>query len=114
MRIDLDAARAARAEARGSQAETSVVAFGGEDFELPIECPWTFVEHLNAEQNRAAVADLFGDEAAERFFSHGPSVADLTEFVQGVAVAYGLGTPGNSPASRRSSSNGSRRSKRTS
>lgn len=109
--FDLDAARAARAEAHG---ETRAFRFGGEEFTLPPECPMDFLERLNADQGGAAIRALLSEDDAARFMAHAPSLEDLTELVKGVAKAYGIGGVGNSSASNGSSPNGSGRSRRTS
>lgn len=108
--IDLDAARAARAEAHG---EPKTLLFGGETFILPVECPFTFVEALNAGEDRLSVMALFREDT-ERFMALEPTFDDMKALIEGVAETYGLRTPGNSSTSNGSSPNGSRRSKRTS
>ena len=111
MEINLDAARAARAEANG---EHNTVTFGGQVFDLPVECPYTFAEALNRDDPQAMLHALLGADDAARFLALGPTVPDLTELVVGVARVYGLGAEGNSAASNGSSKSGSRRSKRIS
>jgi hypothetical protein len=109
--IDLDAARAARAELNG---EHSVVRFGGEMFDLPAECPLDFILALNDDEPKTAVEALVGEQW-ERFWAHRPSREDIRELARGVADAYGLGGGmSESPASGGSSKTGGRRSRRTS
>jgi len=106
--VDLDAARAARAEANG-QAPT--VKFGGQVFELPTEMPYTIVESVNAmqaaqedgdgygitKQLTAIAVDLFGDRY-EEFLKLHPSMLDMQILLENIAPLYGL-TSGESQAS---------------
>jgi hypothetical protein len=106
--VDLDAARAARAETNG---EHPTVKFGDTVFELPIEMPFGIVESVNAMQaaqessdgyavtrSIAAIAqDLFG-ESYEKFMEKGPSMLDMQMLLENVAPLYGL-TAGESQAS---------------
>jgi hypothetical protein len=87
--IDLDAARAARAEAN---AEAPVVRFGGVDYTLPVELPWAMVEAAasgDAGGLVTAVKLLLGDQW-ETFESAQPSIGDLRILVEGVAELYGV------------------------
>ena len=106
--VDLDAARAARAEANG---EAPTVKFGGLVFALPTEMPYTIVESVNAmqaaqeggdgygitKQLTAIAMDLFGDRYQEFLGLH-PSMLDMQVLLENVAPLYGL-TPGESAAS---------------
>lgn len=106
--VDLDAARAARAEANG---ERPTVTFGGKTYELPIEMPFAIVESVGElqkaqdDQDGIAVAgilaniaqSMFGDRYQE-FLAAGPSMTDMQSLLENVAGLYGL-TPGESPAS---------------
>jgi hypothetical protein len=107
--VDLDAARAARREAKQ---EAPTVRFGGEDFLLPIELPFEVIEALgplaeaqNAEDGSAAadavlsvVKGLLGD-AYESFRAHQPSTEDLGALIEGVLKEYGFADTGESSGS---------------
>lgn len=106
--FDLDAARAARAEANG---EAPTVKFGGVVFTLPVEMPYAIVENVNemqaaqlagdgykVTQALSAIAqDLFGDRFQE-FLAFHPSMLDMQALLENVAPMYGL-TAGESQAS---------------
>ena len=107
--LDLDAARAARAEAR---AENPTVKFGGEVFKLPAELPMEFIWLLVEGEERKALDCLFSDDL-ERFCRQQPSREDIMAFFAGIRDLYGL-NQGESSASAGSSSNGGNRSRLTS
>lgn len=108
--LDLDAARAARAEARG---EAPTVILGGETFTLPAELPMRYVWTLVDGEDIDALKVLF-DGQLERFLATEPTREDILALVAGVPKLYGLGGPGESPASAGSSNGGSNRSRPTS
>lgn len=108
--LDLDAARAARAEARG---EPPTVTIGGETFTLPAELPMRYVWTLVEGDDMDALKVLF-DGQLDRFIAADPTREDILALVAGVPKLYGLGSPGESPASAGSSNNGSSRSRPTS
>jgi len=92
--FDLDAVRAARAEA---QAEAPAVTFGGKEYQLPTEMPWAVVEAAasgDATGVVEAVKALLGDQW-EDFASHGLSVADMIDLMEHIGALYG-GEPGKS------------------
>jgi hypothetical protein len=101
--INLDEARAARAEKLDEQAFT----FKGERFELPAELPYSVLGPIGAlvenEQNllalRGTMVELLGEEGHARFEALGPSIADLNVLVEGIFKGYGLGTPATNGAS---------------
>lgn len=105
MRIDLDAARAARAEAAG---EGPVVVFGGGDFPLPPEMPFSVAESLatlnemstsaKAAEMQAIFKALLG-ENYESFMAQSPSLEDMLALIEGLGQAYGLEDVGESEAS---------------
>lgn len=97
--LDLDAARAARAEAKQ---ENHVVVFGGEKFELPPEPPWEMVELPAMGDAPGGVRALLGDEQYIAFKRHRPSVPDMVALLEGAVGLYGL-TVGESSASAGSS-----------
>lgn len=84
--IDLDQARAARAEAGQ---EPVVLTFGGRDFQLPPEIPADFAIFGAEGKLREAVASLFGDSADE-FFALRPSMPDIDALVDAAAKVYGV------------------------
>jgi len=108
--LDLDAARAARAEARG---EPPTITIGGETFTLPVELPMRYVWTLVDGDDIDALKVLF-DSQIDRFLATDPTREDILALVAGVPKLYGLGTPGESSASAGSSSGGSNRSRPTS
>jgi len=108
--LDLDAARAARAEATR---EPKTFTLGGETFSLPVEFPMS-VAALWAENDYDGGMRRLLADAYERFAALDISAEDVTALVQGMAEMYGFNAPGESPASVTSSLNGSRRSRRTS
>lgn len=108
MRVDLDAARAARAEARG---EAPSVVVNGREFKLVPELPLMFAEALR--ENRMWEAQqlmLLNKDELEDFLACELTSDDL----EAIAEAYSAGTVGESRASRRSSTNGGRPSRPTS
>lgn len=91
--IDLDAARAARAEANKS---APVVKFGGVEYTLPVELPWRIVEAASTQdtvQIVNAIKELLGDQW-ESFEANGVSAADMTVLVEQIASIYAV-EPGN-------------------
>jgi hypothetical protein len=108
--LDLDAARAARAEVAG---ESHEVLFKKTTFELPVECPADFAFYLVEGKPREALRSLLGDRF-DAFWALGPSIADLEELTAGVARLYSFGDVGESVASVASSMNGGKPSRRTS
>jgi len=108
--LDLDAARAARAEAAG---ETHALVFGAVEFPLPAELPADFAFRLADGETRGALEALLA-ERFEEFWERRPTIEDLTALAEGVAKLYGFGDPGESSASAPSSANGGKRSRPTS
>lgn len=106
MEFDLDAVRAARAE---KKQEPRTVMFGGRQFTMAAELPYNFT----ALTDDAALDILFGDDA-DAFRALGPSTQDMQDLMLGILPFYGFGNLGESPASRSSSSNGSKPLRRTS
>lgn len=134
MRLDLDKARAARAEAAK---EAPVITFGGRDFELPVEPGASLLEALSEFYaiQRASEALKEGEEddtgpaaldaiwrAAEallgerwgEFKELDPSIHDVMELVAGFPELYSFDGLGESLASGGSSTTTSRPSKPTS
>jgi hypothetical protein len=107
MDLDLDAARAARAETRG---ETPTVTIGGETFTLPPELP---MRYIWANDDMDALKALF-DGQLDRFLSVVElTTEDIRALIAGMPSLYGVGS-GESLASAGSSGNGSNRSRPTS
>ena len=90
--IDLDAARAARAEAT----TPVVVRFGGTDYTLPNELPLEAA--MSADDPVAFLTSLLGSHADD-FMSAGPSIADVTMLAESIASVYGFESVPESPAS---------------
>lgn len=98
--INLDAARAARAEAL-KDTETPTVVFGGETFALPLELPFgVFLQLGEMREDPAAALDtirtivesLFGDDTP-RFLALGPSFDDLLALVSALIESYDVNLP---------------------
>lgn len=92
--IDLDASRAARAEAAGVPV---VVKLGGREFTLPVELPFLFADHLAEGELRRAFDALLGEQASE-FWKLGVTLPDVEAFAEQVTGAYGM-AEGDSSAS---------------
>jgi hypothetical protein len=109
MAIDLDAARAARREV---DKEAPKAVFGGRDFGLPAELPFSVVQGLvemeqgQANDDQAAVGnavtdiirELFGTDY-DAFMDLRPSMQDLEALIGGVMLQYGFSDVGESSAS---------------
>jgi hypothetical protein len=95
MRVDLDAARAARAEADGEARE---FVLGGEVFALPAEIPWETSERFTAGDVMGGLVILLGPEQSERLRSVGPSVQDIEALAGAIGELYGI-SQGESQAS---------------
>lgn len=108
MRIDLDAAKAARMEAAG---EPHIFVFGGKEFELPHELPVRFGYLIIDDVEEAMRCVLDGQ--ADEFWALEPSNQDISELLMQFRAVYGIG-PGESSASAGSSTNGGSRSRPTS
>lgn len=115
MEIDLDAARAAKAERK---AEGHSVKVGGETFTLPPMLPFGFLEAAfsatTAEEVQHAIRILLGPDQFDRFLEQRIDDDDLDALMDGVFKAYTGHGQGKSSASASSSSNGSSRSRPTS
>lgn len=101
--LDLDAKRAARAEARGENHE---VQLGGETFELTPELPLQLMDFLTAGNMTGAVRLLLADpDEADAFLGHRPTIDDLGE----IAKLYGVDGLGGSLGSPTSSASTGKR-----
>lgn len=98
MEIDLDAARAARAETR----EPKWVLLGGKKWDLPAEMPWDYVELVDGGDVKGALRLLLADQF-DGFWAQGLSADDLKEATRQIPRMYGFGGPGESSASGGSS-----------
>lgn len=92
--IDLDQARAARAEATQ---EPVTMRLAGEDFTLPAEMPIAFALYANDGQMLKAVEALLGDQL-DAFLKLQPSIADFEALADQAGHVYGI-TPGEALAS---------------
>lgn len=82
--VDLDAARAARAEARG---ESTTVVVGGREYELSPELPVEFAEHMRFDRIKDALGTLLADpDDLEAFWATRPTIDDVIE----IARTYGV------------------------
>lgn len=109
MRIDLDAARAARMEAEGDPHE--LVAFGA-TYQVPAEAPWEFVYRLARGQTPQALEAVLGD--GWKAISSQASKNDVVELTDQLCSLWGLGTTGERQASGSTSSNDGNSSRPTS
>jgi hypothetical protein len=107
--LDLDAARAARAETRG---DPPTVVLAGETFTLPPEMPMRYMWTLLDGDDMAALKVLF-DGQLDRFLACDLTREDLLALLDGVPHLYGL-RPGELSASDGSSSGTSSHSRPTS
>lgn len=82
MELDLDRARAARAQ------DVHIVTFGGTSFELPAEMTVRASELFMAGDVRAAMGELLNGQA-EKFFELNPTVNDLDVLVNGADLEDG-------------------------
>lgn len=92
--IDLDASRAARAEAAGAPV---VVKLEGREFTLPAELPFLFADRLAEGELRPAFDVLLGDQADD-FWKLGITLPDIETLADQVTTLYGM-AEGDSPAS---------------
>lgn len=110
--LDLDAARAARAEANG---EPRSFILSGETFELPVELAWDFTEVFSSGEVTRILEYLLGPSQFERFrnLEPKPTDPDVTALVEALPQFYGPAA-GESPASSASSKKTSRHLRPTS
>lgn len=110
--FDVTAAVAARDEAAP---EAKRFVLRGEDFTLPARLPFFATRDAFAqEDSTTAFMRLVLGEQWEAFLALEPDTAEMEVLSKWVVEAYGFGSPGESAASPDSSSNGGRRSRRTS
>lgn len=108
-RIDLDAKRAARAEADKTPHE---LVLGGETFQVPAHMPLEVIDLMTDGKMRPAFEILLGDpDTVSRFFGHRPDDLDLEAMM---AVYNPDGGGPESSASAASLQNIGRRSRPTS
>lgn len=113
-RLDLDAARAARAARVEGEQEEHIIVMGGQEFTVPPEMPAQFALLIMEGRIGAGLEKLFGREQYAIFETVDYSIEDLMELADGVAQLYGFDTVGEALASRRSSSSNGNRSRPTS
>lgn len=123
MKIDLDAARAARREAAKEQ---PTITLNGKTFTLPLELPLSLAEAFigfgDIQDDEVdmkipgilagVMRSLLGDQY-ESFMAEGPSLDDLMVILNGMKETYGVDL-GEQLASAGSSNRASRRSRQTS
>lgn len=83
--INLDEIKAARSEKAG---DPITVTFSGEEFTLPAEMPFEFVDRMAAGDLGGGAKALFGDQY-DRFIALGPSMTDFTDLAERVSDLYG-------------------------
>jgi hypothetical protein len=90
--IDLDAARAARAE---TQRDAPVLHYANRDWTLPAELPFAFAEAAGGDTKDVvrALSALMGDQWDD-FIRSGITLADIEVLVEGIPEVYGIGDPG--------------------
>jgi hypothetical protein len=98
--IDLDAARAARAEALKDQ-EAPTAVFRGEQFTLPLELPFgVFLRMAEVREDpeqslevlRSVIDTIFGEDAG-RFLALGPSMDDMLALIEALMSSYEVDVP---------------------
>lgn len=100
MTKDFDAAKRARLEKLG---DPVTFAFGGREYELPLELPYAFAEHIAIGDLRSCMQVVLGNDA-KAFFESEPSIDDMTEICNWIAlerVGADLGESEGSPSSSR-------------
>lgn len=100
MRIDIDAARAARLEAEGEPHELVI---GGTTYEVPAEAPWMFVHWIVRGHVDRAMEAALGEESWHAI-RQDVSKDDGVEIQHRLLELWGMGTPGEPQASSSSSS----------
>lgn len=102
MAIDLDAARAARREAKG---ESPVVKLNGKEYQLPVELPYEALECIrelnNPETAAGALVDITKALMGKNYEKIKSQLAfdDLEVFVGGALEEYGVTSPLDSSTS---------------
>lgn len=99
--IDLDAARSKREAARReADGKGPIVKFGGGEYELAPELPYSVLEALRGltveETAAASLANMTEGMLGEHyaaFVATSPSMEDVNELVGGVMEEYGLASP---------------------
>lgn len=110
MRLDIDAARAARLEAEGEPHE---LVFAGETYTVPAEAPFRFVHYLARGQTGPCLASVFGEDGWTTIAKQA-SREDVAEIVDQLLAVWGMGDTGEQQASGDSSSDGGASSRPTS
>lgn len=102
MAIDLDAARAARREAKG---DGPVVKLDGKDYQMPPELPYEALEYMRGLNDPETAAGALVDVTRTLLGKHYEKVKsnmtfdDLEVFVQGAMEEYGVVSPLDSSTS---------------
>jgi hypothetical protein len=87
--INLDVARAARAEASG---EPVIVVFHGAEYRLPVELP---IEAATRANEPLAFLEVLLRDSYTQFMDGQPSMQDVLALAEGIARAYGFETVPN-------------------
>lgn len=94
MAIDLDAARAARREAKKVG---PVIRFNKKNYKLPVEVPFEALEQIDALDDDEGVGTLIAlakillGEHYDAIIAGKPSVQDISVMLNGIMEEYGLG-----------------------
>ena len=99
MALDLDAARAARAE---KDRRPRVIKLGGEEFTVPARCPIDALEEVAEGNLRECLRLLLGDEQYARFMAHRPDDLDF----RAIGEMYGVSFPESSASAPSSGDDG--------
>lgn len=89
--IDLDQARAARAEARGGK-EAPQIKLDNRHWQLPAEIPVDFVMEAERGNFRRAFTFIFDEKVGAEFNEIGLSLDDVEALAEGVYEVYGVDT----------------------
>lgn len=87
--IDLDQARAARAEARGDK-EAPRIKLENRHWQLPAECPLDFITEIEFGNFRQAFTHVFDEEVCEEFLAIKLSIDDFEVLAEGALAVYGV------------------------
>lgn len=93
--INLDALRAARAEAADA---TITISLGGQRFNAPRELPYAVLRKVRADDLDGALVSLLGQEQADRLMdTEGLTLQDINAMLEGI-VGASTGAPLGEPS----------------
>jgi len=99
LKIDLDAARAAR---NGKDGEPHSLYFNGQELVLPARMPIGVAIAASKGDVEGLLVSLLGEDGFKTFMAGQPDDGDLQVLAEGVQAAYGVSV-GEAPASANSS-----------